>query len=220
VTALFRVCAAIKRGLPVTVEGGSGRRPYRACRTEEQDCRGLYARPVKAGRMSRTESRHMAGPTSWQLAVDAQAQLDRSAVGMQDPELTSIPAVGKPLSVVGAEHRTQSGPAVLAVGQPLPRRHLEQSTAPSSRSIWPNRSRSRSVADTPPSCTAEPIALQVISATNSVPSSRHISFEMRSACGCRRAREVTPPKSQRAGLQLAARRRGATTQHLTQRGAD
>jgi hypothetical protein len=63
--------------------------------------------------------------------------------------------------------------------------------------VWPNRSRSRSVTDTLPSCAAEPIASQVISVSNSVPThSCRVGRYISSAPGSRHAVIGTSPGQQ------------------------
>jgi hypothetical protein len=64
---------------------------------------------------------------------------------------------------------------------------------PSSTSICPNLARSRAVAETPPSWTAEPSGSQVISPSRSALIGCQISAEMRSAIRVPLARSHTQP---------------------------
>ena len=64
---------------------------------------------------------------------------------------------------------------------------------PSSISIWPNRAKSRAVAEMPPSGMAEPSGSQVISASDSAPIGCQIRVEIRSAMRVPLARSHAQP---------------------------
>ena len=66
---------------------------------------------------------------------------------------------------------------------------------PPSSSITPNRARSAVVAQTPPSCIAEPTTSQVISASCAAPSGAHTSSLIRSAIRRPAARSQTQPST-------------------------
>ena len=95
------------------------------------------------------------------LAVDAEAHQRVAARAGDEPELVAVPAAGEHLLVVGARERLRvrraAGAARRRATTPGPPR--VPSTSPSSSSSWPNRARSRAVADMPPSWMAEPTAV-------------------------------------------------------------